>query len=390
MKYPTERPRRHLSSALPNRLFSWKGLTAITAIAALSLLASGCSSCGPPSYNTNTSHGDNANAVNSNTNSNASRASYNYNTSEADYQREKERYAREASEAGETIGSGIKDGWLWVKAKGALAATDDLDDSMIKVDVDNAKVTLRGYVENAGQRDKAVAAVKKIEGVRGVTVRLPILGEPMPTATATPSPTSSPGLDIDREVQNMKDGAAVTEVPTSMYEGETRAVVLILSPDAEKAQEVKKEVSAAISNRATQMPEKKIESKTKVEVEKAQYSRFMEAKLSGQGFEIKNVTPERQPVTNTQKTEWRWDVRATAPGVHNLHLTMNAIFEGDGSEKVRSVTTFTKFVEVETVRVPLRTQIGNFLSSYWQWLIGSIIIPLGGWLWAHTRKKKEG
>jgi osmotically-inducible protein OsmY len=118
----------------------------------------------------------NSNAANTNTaNANTSaRRTYNANISEADYNRDKDRYGREAKEAGETVGTGLKDGWLWVKTKGALAAVDDLRDSTINVDVDNAVVTLRGSVASAAQKTKAQDTAKGIDGVTNVKNQLTV------------------------------------------------------------------------------------------------------------------------------------------------------------------------------------------------------------------------
>lgn len=110
---------------------------------------------------------NNANAANANT-ANANRPSYNANISEADYERDKARYSTEAREAGDTIGSGLKDGWLWTKTKGALAAVDDLRDSTINVDVEDGVITLRGTVASAAQKAAAVKAANGIEGKKSV------------------------------------------------------------------------------------------------------------------------------------------------------------------------------------------------------------------------------
>lgn len=116
----------------------------------------------------------NANA-NMNTNANANtRATYNANISKEEYEKDKERYGREAKGAGETVGQGLEDGWLWVKTKGALAGVDDLRDSTINVDLNNAVVTLRGTVANAAQKTKAVATAKGIKGVTNVKDELKI------------------------------------------------------------------------------------------------------------------------------------------------------------------------------------------------------------------------
>lgn len=85
-----------------------------------------------------------------------------------EYERNKERYNREAKESGRTIGTGVNDGWLWVKTRFDLAAADDLRDSTINVDVDKSVVTLSGTVASAAQKSRAEAVAKSVEGVTGV------------------------------------------------------------------------------------------------------------------------------------------------------------------------------------------------------------------------------
>src|SRR6185436_1159824 len=86
----------------------------------------------------------------------------------AEYEANKERYNREAKESGRTVGTGLNDGWLWVKTRFDLAAADDLRDSTINVDVNNGVVTLSGTVANAAQKAKAETIAKSVEGVTGV------------------------------------------------------------------------------------------------------------------------------------------------------------------------------------------------------------------------------
>jgi osmotically-inducible protein OsmY len=99
--------------------------------------------------------------ANANTNSNRA-------PTREEYERDKERYNREAKGSGRTVGSGVNDGWLWVKARFDLAAADDLRDSTINVDVDNAVVTLSGTVASAAQKTRAEQVAKSVEGVKSV------------------------------------------------------------------------------------------------------------------------------------------------------------------------------------------------------------------------------
>jgi hypothetical protein len=150
------------------------------AVAALGLVAAGCGG------------GDNANTANANANANANRAananatatpantnasananSRNWNMSREDFNKNANGYTAEAKNAGESIGSGIEDGWIHFKVRGALALVDDLRDSTINVDVDNKVVTLRGSVGSAAQKAAAEKAAK-VEGVTRVTNKLEV------------------------------------------------------------------------------------------------------------------------------------------------------------------------------------------------------------------------
>jgi hypothetical protein len=116
---------------------------------------------------TNANANVNANAnANANRNANAGRA--NANITREEYERDKESFAEEAKRLGRKIGTGASDGWLWVKTRAALATTDDLRESTIDVDVDNALVTLSGTVASAAQSSKAEQVARGIEGVRSV------------------------------------------------------------------------------------------------------------------------------------------------------------------------------------------------------------------------------
>jgi hypothetical protein len=143
-------------------------LAGIVATATLALSFAGCN----PTTNENANARANANSnatVNENANANA-----NANTTtrraptRAEYEKNKQTYSQEAKTLGRKIGTGLDDGWLWTKTRFDLAAADDLKDSTINVDVENAVVTLSGSVDNAQQKAKAEAIAKAVAGVKSV------------------------------------------------------------------------------------------------------------------------------------------------------------------------------------------------------------------------------
>ena len=142
-------------------------------LSALALLAVGCDSANNNTVNRNANANANAAATATPT---PAVATANDNRRVAptreDYERDKERYSREARESGRTVGRGVNDGWLWVKTRFDLAAADDLRDSTINVDVDNGVVTLTGTVPSNAQKARAEQIVTPVEGVKSVKNQL--------------------------------------------------------------------------------------------------------------------------------------------------------------------------------------------------------------------------
>lgn len=151
-------------------------LTGLIAVAALSILLPACDNSGNrnETANTNTNANANLNANVANTPTPVANTNANRELTREQYERNKEQYQREAKGSGRTVGSGVNDGWLWVKTRFDLAAADDLRDSTINVDVDNAVVTLSGTVASAAQRTKAEQVAKAVEGVKSVKNQLKV------------------------------------------------------------------------------------------------------------------------------------------------------------------------------------------------------------------------
>jgi len=150
-----------------------RSIEGFIALAALVLLIAGCDNTANYNRTANANANANANAkANTNTVATSTPVTTANNNRRAptreEYERDKERYNREAKESGRTVGTGVNDGWLWVKTRFDLAAADDLRDSTINVDVNNAVVTLSGTVASAAQRARAETVAKTVDGVKGV------------------------------------------------------------------------------------------------------------------------------------------------------------------------------------------------------------------------------
>ena len=138
-------------------------------LASLAMAFAGCGDTANYNANANANLVANANTavVTANANTNANTNTRRVLTRE-EYERDKARYQKEAKDAGRTVGSGLNDGWLWVKTRFELAAADDLRDSTINVDLNDDVVTLTGTVATPAQKAKAEAVAKAVEGVKSV------------------------------------------------------------------------------------------------------------------------------------------------------------------------------------------------------------------------------
>ena len=149
-------------------------LTILTFAVALGAASIGCDTAANTNVNKTIANANPNVAVvvpnNSNlaANTGVTNTAMNSNLSRADFDKDKDRYAREAKDAGRTVGSGPNDSWLWMKTRAAMLVTNDLRESTINVDVSNEIVTLTGTVANAAQKTKAEEVAKGIEGVKSV------------------------------------------------------------------------------------------------------------------------------------------------------------------------------------------------------------------------------
>jgi hypothetical protein len=157
-----------------------------------------------------------------------------------------------------------------------------------------------------------------------------------------------------------------------MQFGESRTIVLIASPALD------------VTTLSTELRDR-IGGADPIAVEMVQIAPLMEAQLEGApAFDITALTPARQPVSRAAPTEWRWTVRAAQTGIHTLHLIINAIIIVAGERYPRSLDVLNRNIEVDVSAVQ---RVGMFVESNWQWLLGTVVFPLGIWVWSHRRKK---
>jgi hypothetical protein len=188
-----------------------------------------------------------------------------------------------------------------------------------------------------------------------------------------PSPKIQPEFaeerdDVDRILKGLKSGNFAFNVPTTMNLRDTALIQVLLSLET-SIDDLKQKIEAAGEKQGARI----------------QVSNRMEARLSGSNFDITAVTPETQAVSQTQITEWKWEVKPRSTGHQQLHLTLSVLLDIDGTSTPKPFDAFDKVIDVE---VTWNQQARSFLEKNWQWLWAAVLVPIAGWLWRRKKASK--
>jgi len=212
---------------------------------------------------------------------------------------------------------------------------------------------------------------------------------PSPSATPRASPTASPGLSptptptpangqnpdwdalVSSEVQKLRDSKILFNPPVEMRQGSKERIEARIS-------------FADIGPAFTEG----LEGRGAPQVESIKVGPIMKVVLVGDqdAFLIEKFSSEEQTVAGKPFAQWEWDVTPLRSGNQALHLQASAsIYVPGRGEKPVDVPVIHKTIQVK-VNGWYATK--RFVASYWQWLLTTLIIPVGGWFWHLKRKKK--
>jgi translation elongation factor P/translation initiation factor 5A len=80
-------------------------------------------------------------------------------------------------------------------------------------------------------------------------------------------------------------------------------------------------------------------------------------------------------------TEWTWNVTPVRAGSSSLKIVVSVIRDGNKKDVV--------YEDSVVIERDLQNQISFFWSKYWQWLIGTFLLPFFLWLYKRKKDKKE-
>lgn len=165
--------------------------------------------------------------------------------------------------------------------------------------------------------------------------------------------------EVDRLLEGLQSANIAFNAPETLGYGRTSVIKLELS-----ANKTPEELAGTIHEPGP------------TETATIKISNEMDARLTGEQFEIKAVRPERQAVS-ANGTEWSWDIRPRELGPQKLHLTLDAVLKIDNHESTYTLKTFDKTIGVNVV---WPETFFTFVGKYWQWILTTIVIPFVVWI----------
>lgn len=195
----------------------------------------------------------------------------------------------------------------------------------------------------------------------------PVSVDPAPTSTA---PLRKAWEGIDQQLRERAWGRVAVGAPATLGLHESSRVELVLSSRLGDAELIGMLKPADV-----------------VTSDRVQVSPVMEATLTSAAFSVREVSPRVQAVPPGGPAKWVWDVTASQAGKQALHLTLSGYVQVDGERTPVLTRELSREIRVT---VSPHQQALEFLKDNWQFLAGSILIPLAVAAWARYRRKKSG
>lgn len=126
-------------------------------------------------------------------------------------------------------------------------------------------------------------------------------------------------------------------------------------------------------------------------------SQIMTGHLSGYGFDIEPVTPERQPIVSHGTTKWGWNIHAKSEGGEDRTLTISfqSEIEIKGEKLLRNMETLRRSVTVhikgsqQVTQVAAVTRQVRDIGENVNWLWTTMLLPIGIFFVGLRKRSRE-
>lgn len=184
--------------------------------------------------------------------------------------------------------------------------------------------------------------------------------------------------DTIKQDPQYSEGLIAYKIPSDMVVGLNYSVKIRITKENDKTMLVVGDRKIPISDDKTDL----------VSVESISVSPIMSASLlSDKGtFQVDTLSTQYQNISEKGYTEWEWNIVPLKGGDDLLKLNVKIrIKEGD-KDYYKDIVVFDKKIKVKS---NIKFSIITWISEYWEYFIGTILIPLIKWLYDEWKKRRE-
>lgn len=110
----------------------------------------------------------------------------------------------------------------------------------------------------------------------------------------------------------------------------------------------------------------------------------VKATITAPSFVVTEITDESQILADVGPTDWRWELKPTKAGTHEVKLTVSAIVNKENKDRPYTLKTFERTVTVEITKEQI---VIDWFKENYKWVITSLLIPLIGFIFKEKIKK---
>jgi hypothetical protein len=158
-------------------------------------------------------------------------------------------------------------------------------------------------------------------------------------------------------------------------------------PNMKEGKPEKAEVRIAQGVQETVTKTIKAELRATAQVEQIDVAPYMIVKLKSdpKAFDINPLTEEKQLLIPGSYTPWAWNIMPLQSGTQSLFLSVGTRFKlPERGEETKFQPLYTRSITVQVDRI---YEGKEFVHNNWQWLAGTLVIPLAGFIWHHWKRK---
>lgn len=230
-------------------------------------------------------------------------------------------------------------------------------------------------VDSRSEIEQARIKMQEAEKSARVTRHYPAAPAPTPSTTDNEPKGGSGGFKHSEKSKEVKTEPITKQLFT--------AALAFVIPDSANINDSIKAQLLIDPKKEAEGLKGQLTKKGTVTANEIKVSKVVKAAIIAPEFIVTNITEEEQILSDTEPTEWLWSLEPKKAGSHDINLTVTAIITSNGRESKHHIKTFEKTV---TVEITTQQVILSWIQKYWQWLISTLLLPFGIWLY----KKKFG